>query len=185
MNLKLYYQNVRGLKTKTDKFRTNIITNSYDVILLCETWLIFSLFSSELFDDRYIVYRKDRDNVSIGKKDGGGCVIAVKKTLFSKSIHDWELNNDIWVSVDHLNGEKTFFNVKYIELGTKLDAYRLHFDKITEIYMSSNTRNNFILTGDYNLARGFMTRARWRHRTLRVISLMSFWICYLYVTLIN
>lgn len=93
--LKMYYQNVRGLKLKTKKFRTNLLANSYDVVLLCETWLRPDIFSSELFDDRYIVYRKDRNNPALGKKDGGGCLIAVKNHLYSKRVDSFELDNDV------------------------------------------------------------------------------------------
>lgn len=100
--LKVYYQNVRGLKMKTKIFRANLLASSYDVILLCETWLRLAIFSSELFDDRYVVYRQDRDNVALGKGDGGGCLIAVKKHLYSKRVEAFELSGDVWVSIDHV-----------------------------------------------------------------------------------
>lgn len=35
--LKFYYQNVRGLRTKTIDFFNNIVCTSYDVIMLSET----------------------------------------------------------------------------------------------------------------------------------------------------
>lgn len=84
MNLNVYYQIVRGLKTKTCEFRSSLRTSSYDVIILCETWLWANFFTSEFFDDRYIVFRKDPDNAAIGKKYGGGCIIAVKKGLYPR-----------------------------------------------------------------------------------------------------
>lgn len=151
MKLKIYYQNVRGLKSKTTGFRMKLLQNSYDVILLCETWLNLAILSSELFDDRYIVYRKDRNNNAIDKDDGGGCLIAVKKNLSSKRLKDWELGTDVWVAIDHANGDKTFFNVKYIELRSNFDKYKENYDKLLELFMSSKSSDNFILTGDYNL----------------------------------
>lgn len=150
--LKVYYQNVRGLKTKVREFRSELMSNSYDVVLLCETWLNEDYHTSELFDDRYIVYRNDRDNAALGKNDGGGCAIAVKKELFSARIADFELENDIWVSIEQAEGSKAYFNVKYIELGSNLEVYKKHFDKITENVMSSGVSDSFVLTGDYNLA---------------------------------
>lgn len=152
MKLKYYYQNVRGLKSKTKLFMSNLIENSYDVILLSETWLVSDVFSSELFDDRYIVYRNDRDRVLTKKDDGGGCLIAVKKELYSRRVMEWELEKeDVWISVEQINGGKTFFNVRYIELGSKLSDYEVHFDKISEIVVTANPKDTFILTGDYNL----------------------------------
>lgn len=54
--------------------------------------------SSELFDDRYVVYRRDRDN---RKKDGGGVLIAVLKEINSKRVTQWESNcEDLWVVID-------------------------------------------------------------------------------------
>lgn len=97
------------------------------------------------------MYRKDRDNDAINKEDGGGCVIAVRRNLISKRIPDNELKNDIWVAVDHIRGGKLYLIVKYIELGSKIEAYRSHFDKIVECVTSSNINDQFILCGDYNL----------------------------------
>lgn len=150
-NLDIYYQNVRGLKSKTDKFRSELLSSSFDVILLCETWLRDDIFTSELFDDRYIVYRNDRDNDAIDKADGGGCAIAVRKELFSTRIPKFEVENDVWVSVEQANGGKLYCNVKYIELRSNLEVYEKHFEKIVDNIMSSNVNDSFILTGDYNL----------------------------------
>lgn len=149
--LKVYYQNVRGLKMKTKIFRRNLLASSYDVIILCETWLRPDIFTSELFDDSYIVYRKDRNNAALGKGDGGGCLIAVKRHLCSSRIECFELDTDVWVSISHVGGAKTYFNVKYIELSSKYDDYNKHFAKIVENVMSSGTDDSFILAGDYNL----------------------------------
>lgn len=98
-----------------------------------------------------IVYRNDRNNEVIGKDDGGGCAIAIRKELFSARVARFELDNDIWVSVEQANGGKVFFNVKYVELRSNLDAYKRHFDKIVDNVMSSNVNDQFVLTGDYNL----------------------------------
>lgn len=101
MKLKYYYQNVRGLRTKTYDFKNSVISNDYDLIVLCETWLNDNIFNNELFGEQYIVYRGDRDLNSTTKKDGGGCIIAVKSNIVSKRLNDFELNcEDIWLSLD-------------------------------------------------------------------------------------
>lgn len=150
--LEIYYQNVRGLKTKTKIFRLELIAASYDIILLCETWLRSDFFTSELFDDRYVVYRNDRDNDARNKRDGGGCAIAVRKELLSTRVARFEVDDDIWVSVEQADGGKTYFNVKYIEPGSKPEVYASHFEKIVDRVMSSNVNDSFVLAGDYNLA---------------------------------
>ena len=59
-NLSLYYQNVRGLRTKCSEFYLSSSTCNFDVIALSETWLNSSFYDSELFHSDFTVYRCDR-----------------------------------------------------------------------------------------------------------------------------
>lgn len=99
--LSIYYQNVRGLRTKTRDFLLNLSVSSYDVIILTETWLKSNIHNSELFDRRYLVYRKDRvTSRSDGKKDGGGVLIAVSRKFHSKRLIIREsCGEDLWISI--------------------------------------------------------------------------------------
>lgn len=81
--LKILYQNVRGLKSKTDDFYRNVCCSQFDVIILTETWLNNGIYDKELFDPRYKVYRRDRDLITSGKSDGGGVLIAVSLVTLS------------------------------------------------------------------------------------------------------
>lgn len=49
----ILYQNVRGLRTNTQKFVLSVFDNEGDIVLLTETWLSNDILSSELFDDCY------------------------------------------------------------------------------------------------------------------------------------
>lgn len=71
--LTFYYQNVRGLNTKTIQFSIAVAAQSHDVIALSETWLSESVLDAELFDGRYLVFRRDRGS------RGGGVLLAVRK----------------------------------------------------------------------------------------------------------
>lgn len=73
----VYYQNVRGLTTKTETFYTNLLSEEYDIIGLTETWLCDGIYT-DLFDDRYTVKRKDR-NTSATR--GGGVLVVFNKKL--------------------------------------------------------------------------------------------------------
>lgn len=55
-----YYQNVRGLRTKTTVFKNNMMQWSYDIIGLTETFLTSSVTNGELFPPGYVVFRDDR-----------------------------------------------------------------------------------------------------------------------------
>lgn len=101
-SLNVFYQNVRGLRTKTDIFYRNMVLNSFDIIVLTETWLLDGISSSEIFDDRYIVWRRDRDYGATGQTRGGGVLIAVcrelsvvSQPLFLSSAED------LWLSFLH------------------------------------------------------------------------------------
>lgn len=75
---------------------------NYDVLILTETWLNNSVLSSELFDDRYVVYRRDRETAGFHSyKDGGGVLIAVSTKINSVRIDNWQSKcEDLWVTID-------------------------------------------------------------------------------------
>lgn len=89
--LNIYYQNVRGLRTKTIDLFNNVICNDFDIIIFTETWLNSSVFDSELFDSRYVVYRRDRESSGFhSKKDGGGVLVAVSARFQSVRLKSLE-----------------------------------------------------------------------------------------------
>ncbi|KAI8426450.1 hypothetical protein MSG28_005277 [Choristoneura fumiferana] len=73
------------------------IRNSSD---LNQTWLHSGIADAELLDPRYTIFRRDRNLLSTGKKDGGGCLIAVSKKLPACRLLNWETEcEDLWVAV--------------------------------------------------------------------------------------
>lgn len=67
-NVTIYYQNCRGLRSKLHTMFMNILSSSYDIIILTETWLTPHIFNGELIDERYTVYRCDRNREITKKK---------------------------------------------------------------------------------------------------------------------
>ncbi|CAH2094332.1 unnamed protein product [Euphydryas editha] len=78
-------------------FYCNVCCNYYDVIVICETWL-----ESELFDNRYVVYRRGRKStIHQGGSEGGGVQISVSKKINSRHLTEWQSNcEDLWVMLD-------------------------------------------------------------------------------------
>lgn len=70
--------------------------------MLTETWLNPSILNAELFNDNYVVYRRDREITELQKKkDGGGVLIAVSRKYNSQKIISWESScEDLWVVID-------------------------------------------------------------------------------------
>ncbi|KAL4720459.1 hypothetical protein ACJJTC_011820 [Scirpophaga incertulas] len=73
--LTLLYQNVRGLRTKTTEFYNNLLLSNHDIILVTETWLNDGILDSELSDNRYEIFRRDR-----GSNGGGVMVMCGSRT---------------------------------------------------------------------------------------------------------
>uniref|UniRef100_A0A8D8UW62 Endonuclease/exonuclease/phosphatase domain-containing protein n=1 Tax=Cacopsylla melanoneura TaxID=428564 RepID=A0A8D8UW62_9HEMI len=77
-DLKIYYQNCNGLRTKNEEFKSNCDERDYDFIGLTETWLKEDIHIGDYFSSGdYKVYRKDRYH-----KQGGGIIMAVRQNKF-------------------------------------------------------------------------------------------------------
>lgn len=76
--LRGYYQNVRGLRTKSHGFLSNVVINDYDFLCISESWLTSDFYDREYFDSRYTVFRCDRSVAASGCVAGGGVLIAVR-----------------------------------------------------------------------------------------------------------
>ncbi|KAL0828963.1 hypothetical protein ABMA28_003854 [Loxostege sticticalis] len=106
-NLNMYYQNTRGLRTKTHTFKRNLQLNQHDVISLTETWLIDGINDSELFDERYLVWRRDRNYQCTQEKYGGGVLLAVRRDLMAIQRPEWSSSaEDIWITVTYKHDRK-------------------------------------------------------------------------------
>lgn len=102
MSISIYYQNVRGLRTKSQNLYSNIVQSYFDVICLTESSLTDSFHNAELFDHRYTVFRRDRSQLTSHKKGGGGALIAVKTSISPKIsiLSNYHSSaEDLWVSL--------------------------------------------------------------------------------------
>lgn len=64
----LYYQNIRGLRTKSDAFYSNMVASDYDIVSLAETWLNRDFVSCDYFPPEYAVFRSDRNYEDLSVK---------------------------------------------------------------------------------------------------------------------
>jgi hypothetical protein len=121
----MFYQNVRGLRTKlSDIFSSVFTSEDYDIIYLTETWLCSDIDSSVLFDNRYLVFRRDRESMSGTCKRGGGVLIAIKKCFSAAQIvvHELELEC-LWISVNLKYRKKMLLCVVYFPPMSNYDEY--------------------------------------------------------------
>lgn len=153
MNLCVYYQNVRGLRTKTDTIYRNSLLCNFDVIALTETWLANHIGDSEIFDSSaYNVYRHDRDNTTSTKSIGGGSLVAVNKSIVSSSHTDWcTSNEDVWVSI-YPGKIKKRINIccVYLVPNVEINKFFDFFNNLSTL-VNDNPNDIFLIMGDFNL----------------------------------
>ena len=151
--LRIYYQNVRGLRTKIDSFFLAVSDDEYDLIVLTETWLDDRIFSAQLFGNRYAVFRNDRSPLSSQKKRGGGVLIAVSAKLNSH-IDPAPIHNtleQLWVIVETPRNSVSV-GVVYLPPDRKSDTLLVqqHIDSIESVLSRVNQYTQALLFGDYN-----------------------------------
>ncbi|KAK9758999.1 hypothetical protein QE152_g331 [Popillia japonica] len=130
ISLTVFYQNVRGLRTKLQDVYLESHNLNYDVIILTETWLLDSIPSSELFCPSYSVYRRDRDSSTSLKQRGGGVLIAVRSDYPSSLIKlPSNFCEEIYVSLLIENKEYVFGGV-YLPPDSGLDVYHHHVSSV-------------------------------------------------------
>lgn len=158
--ISIYYQNVRGLRSKTSDFLRNVRINSYDIICITESWLNESVFNSELFDDRYIVFRNDRNFQKTKQGKGGGVLIAINRELSAESRCEWLSSaEDIWVTLTlrnrHLKSTyKLHICVVYIcdeKFGNSLQTQLNNFVENLINIVIDHPLDKFIVLGDFNM----------------------------------
>lgn len=152
--LKIYYQNVRGLRTKTQSFFRNMYHVNHDLIILTETWLNNNVLSGELFGNKYLVYRRDRETSKLtNKKDGGGVLIAVSPKLNPRRMEQWESEcEDLWITVDiSIDGTSTRLAICAVYLPPpvnkkSLDLFTANCNAVSEMHNMYTC-----IAGDFNM----------------------------------
>lgn len=154
--MKCYYQNVRGLRSKTHTIYNSIAENDYDLICLSETWLAPDILDSEIVNYKYIVYRNDRNFDLTGATRGGGVLISVN-SLFHTSLLDLDFILALIPSIN-LVGIKliisrvTYYIINvYIPPNSPLDVYDSLFEAICSLQYLLNGDSNVLILGDFNI----------------------------------
>lgn len=149
----LYYQNVRGLRTKTKNFFVATCDCDYDIVVLTETWLLPSIYDSELFSDDFVVHRCDRSNLNSLFSLGGGVLIAVRTLLSSARIilPNTEKLEIVAVKIS-LVSCNVYICCVYIPPGSSEDTYNLYSEALLTFLNCIDRDNNDIvlILGDFN-----------------------------------
>lgn len=157
--INIYYQNVRGLRSKTNSLYRNVCMNSYDVVVFTETWLVDGISDSELFDGRYVVWRRDRDYGRTSQTRGGGVLIAVRNDLTVVERYDWRTSaEDIWISIVLKRSRPAVsYNINicclYLckeNVGNSYLTQLQNFHHKLNYVVSTSPLDTFLIVGDFN-----------------------------------
>lgn len=158
-NITIYYQNCGGIKTKLHTLLMNILTQSYDIIILTETWLHAGITDAEFIDNRYWVFRADRDRVASGRSDGAGVLIAIARTLCPAGCAPAAAAcAPLPPVMDHVLVELKLakryvcIGAVYIPPEQNHDVYFSYLNMLQNRLLSENSNiTDFFIVGDFNL----------------------------------
>jgi hypothetical protein len=159
-DISIYYQNCRGIRTKLHSLLMNILTQTYNIIVLTETWLHEDITENEFIDNRYTVYRADRDRVATGRCDGGGVLIAIQRDLCDVVCAPTILlsNDPLPPVIDHLLIEFRIskrcycIGAVYIPPKQNHQVYLNYLDMLQNKFVDGDTGiTDFFIVGDFNL----------------------------------
>lgn len=145
----LIYQNVRGLRSKTNAFLHNVSQSNYDIIALTETFLTSSVMDGELFPMGYTVVRKDR----AGDSGWGGVLLAVRDCFSVRVIEKVDgltPDMELIMAVVNLKGISCLFCVVYLPPNYNNEQY-LNVLTCIENVMCDYPNINVLVLGDFNL----------------------------------
>ncbi|CAH0714195.1 unnamed protein product, partial [Brenthis ino] len=99
--IELPYQITRGLRTKCEEFKQNILSNDFALILVTESWFSDDFYNGEICDDRYDIFRYDRKKGTSSKNIGGGVLLCALKILQVQHRSEWTCPTveSLWVTI--------------------------------------------------------------------------------------
>ena len=172
----MYYQNVRGLRTKSHQFYLSVQSEDYDVYALTETWLNESFNSNEFFDDRYRVYRCDNRRDLSNKSRGGGVLLAVStnfQILLTPFLYNTRFTDAILL-VTSYDGACIVLCCVYICNDSPLDEYSKFYDFCSSIFDTLKPNFKLIIVGDFNIPDYFNSANNIYNKNRRLDTLSNF-----------
>lgn len=149
--LKLFYQNVRGLRTKTNEFYNNLLLCESDVVLITETWLCEGILDTELCNSSYSIFRRDR-----GYGLGGGVMILCAEHLHACARPEWQKPDleCIWVTIPARSlgsSRDMHIAVVYVPPNSSLAVKTQSFIDLMSQVIDSHPHDHYMVLGDFNL----------------------------------
>ena len=133
--------NARSVMNKKEDIKVMLTSDHLDVLAITETFLCDVILDSELVDDDYVIFRRDRD------RHGGGVMAFVHKDLLAIRRHDLESDCELlWIELLSRLHTKTLLGVFY----RPPSASPSYLAKLEDSLASIPDSSTIILCGDFN-----------------------------------
>lgn len=148
----IYYQNTRGLRSKTHTFLASAWELLFDIIVVTESWLDDSIANTELLPPSYSVVRCDRKFSLTNRSAGGGVFVALSDGI-NYEICDVSVMGSIVPLVDivacrcYFRNAYVYIVAVYIPPDIPSEDFEL-FSEALEIFLIDKPN---ILLGDFNV----------------------------------
>lgn len=151
--LRIYYENVRGLRTKLNDLKKSLpqLLEPYDIFILTETWLSSHISDSELGFQNFNVYRCDRSPLTSQFSRAGGVLIALRKTLAVNVLPTDPTLENLLLLIS-TESSQFILGTIYLPPSGPNESYERYVDIIRHSRLAYPNAN-VLLTGDYNLPR--------------------------------
>lgn len=155
-DVSIFYQNVRGLRTKCLELFNNILLNNYDILIITESWLQDDILNSELCDNRYEAFRVDRNLSATEKRTGGGILVFIRREIDAYLSNEWRTPSveSLCITIPaHTLCSTVDLHIISTYIPPDLDlSHRVEcFQQSTTLFMNKFPRDNFLIIGDFNL----------------------------------
>lgn len=146
----IYYQSVRGLRTKLFTLHQTFTYSFYKIIIFTETWLTSAFCSQELRLGNYEIFRCDRNAHTSDFLRGGGVLIACYPLLRASRVTNSILTIE-YAFVKFISNSITYIvGTFYIPPNSKLNIYLNVCTVLEDLYISHPSAV-FCIMGDFNL----------------------------------
>ena len=160
MVFSIYFQNSRSIRGKLVDFAQGLLLHDYDIVAICETWLLESIGDSEVCDSRYDVHRRDRPcrgGNGGAPSLGGGVMLLTRRTLGARAVVS--LSSDAPYDIVHVVIQARAvraardLHVICVYLpgsGAPHDAMVSHLTSYLTENIDNGSVDDYIILGDFN-----------------------------------
>ena len=142
------------MRSKTAHYHQEILNSDYEIYGFIETNLSEDIFDSEIFTDKFDVFRNDRNknNNLNDKSSGGGVLWAAHKSLGAKllKLGGFDMLEYCCIKIRTLY-KSIFLLTEYLPPASPTWLYEKHIELLEAIHRLAALEDEIFTFGDYNL----------------------------------